>query len=977
MASPFLRKTDLQTKGVDCTLLSGGELGEFDLHETDRVWYVANGTIDLFLVHVAADEVIHPYQHVLRASKGDLCFGVEKVAINTGGHFELRAKPSADAEIQIAAFESFAKMGDRQTLVDQVDNWIKRFSDFVVKEIEETPRPTYRLSAGEFVLEEGSTVSAKSGVVWFRSDEKSSYLGLIDGKDEAMDYLPLTNRNWIVCASPTKEYEVLNTSEVLEKQDLKTILMSFHKRVFKAEELNRVLAIADQANLQLDRVGLRQQKEQEARSELSLMIQRGTARSVKRGMVGALQIIGQYESIDFDLVSQRHDNELPVTTLVPQIAARSGITCRLVRLSLRDRWWRGNNGPLLAFRKGDDAPLAILPNRFGSNSLHDPDSGESHKINEQVAAELHDYAYMFIEPLPSTPVTTRELLSFLSRNLETDIVRLATSGFLLGFISLLPALAIGLLVDWLIVSNSVNLIGLVITTLLFSSVFGLLLQLYQHGTLLQVEGRTEVQLTAGFMDRILRLSRADLSELTSGDLAERAMSFHYFRDSLSGAVMQSLASALFFLPAVIVLYVFDPVLAGITMIVGLFSFVSIVAIGLSQGKWQKQYLHIHQSLAGKMLQYINGMAKLRTSGAERAVFAQWAQDYREKKHAELKIKKLQAVSLATAMTIPSFGAAMLFLTTFVGDPTTFQVGSFLVVYTAAMVFLTAVAQFGNSLTVLASIVPTYQRIQPILTQEVYDPATALPWASEANLTGDIRLDHVSFSYEEDDEPVIEDVSLHVEPGQFVAIVGESGSGKSTLLRLLLGLEKPSTGAVFYDDHNIQHSNLRMVRRNIGVVMQRGELFPGTILDNIIGTTGDASEDDAWLAAEKAAVASEIEAMHMGMYTQVSEDVTLFAGGQTQRILIASALVRNPSILVLDEATNWLDNESQAEVMQNIAALACTRIVVAHRLSTIKDADKIYVLSKGKVVEQGAYDELTREDGAFNRLSTRQLPRDDH
>lgn len=976
MASPLFNETDLRAKGVDCTLLSGSTTGEFTLRETDRIWYVANGTVDLFLVHTSADEVIHPYQHVLRASTGDMCFGVERVAVNSGGYIELRAKPSIDAELQVVKFESIEALEEQQILIDQVENWIRAFSDFVVKEIHDTPRPMYRLNAGRFELGEGSTVSARSGVVWFKSDEKSSYLGLIDGKDDAMDYLPLTNRSWIVCASPTKEYEVLKTVEVLTNQNLKTILASFHKRVIQAEELNRVLAIADQANLQLDRVGLRQQKEQEARSALSLMIQRGTAHSPKRGVIGALQLIGRYEAIDFDLVSYRQDKDLPVTTLVPQIAARSGITCRLVRLSSEEYWWRSNNGSLLAFRKADDAPVAIVPNHFGSNSLHDPGSAKSRKITKKVSGELHDYAYMFIEPLPRTPISFRGLLSFLFRNLGSDIARIVTPGIVLGFISLLPAIAIGLLVDWLFVSQSVNLIGLVIATLLCSSVLGLLLQLYQHGSLLQVEGRSGIRLTAAFMDRILRLSRRDLHEVTSGDLAERAMSFNYFRDNLSGAVMQSLASALFFLPAVVLLYVFDPVLAGITMAVGLMSFISIVAIGMSQVRWQKQYLRIHQSLAGKMLQYINGMAKLRTSGAESAVFAQWAQDYREKKHAELKIKQLQAVGLATAMTIPSFGAAMLFLTTFTFESNVLDIGDFLVVYTAAMVFLTAVAQFGNSLSVLASALPAFQRIKPILTREVDDSSTTLPWATTATLTGDIRLDHVSFSYEVDDEPVIEDVSIHVEPGEFVAIVGESGSGKSTLLRLLLGLEKPSTGAVFYDNRNIQHSNLRMLRRNIGVVVQRGELTPGTILDNIIGTTGDASEEDAWLAAEKAAVGREIEAMHMGMYTQVSEDVTLFSGGQTQRILIAAALVRNPSILVLDEATNWLDNECQAEVMQNISSMVCTRIVVAHRLSTIKNADKIYVMSEGKVVEQGTYDELTRADGVFSKLSTRQVSKSD-
>ncbi len=236
----------------------------------------------------------------------------------------------------------------------------------------------------------------------------------------------------------------------------------------------------------------------------------------------------------------------------------------------------------------------------------------------------------------------------------------------------------------------------------------------------------------------------------------------------------------------------------------------------------------------------------------------------------------------------------------------------------------------------------------------------------------MRLDNVSFRYTEDSPLVLRGVSIHVQPGEFVALVGGTGAGKSTVLRVLLGLEKVSSGEVYYDRHNLDRINRRAVRQQVGVVMQNGSLEPRTICDNIIGIASDLTLDDAWRAARLAAVDRDIAAMPMGMHTVVTESLAVFSGGQIQRIMLAGALVRNPRVLLLDEATSFLDNNIQAEVMERIEQLAVTRIAVAHRLSTIRKADRIYVLEAGRVVQQGTFDELMEEPGAFRELALRQI-----
>jgi ABC-type bacteriocin/lantibiotic exporter with double-glycine peptidase domain len=229
---------------------------------------------------------------------------------------------------------------------------------------------------------------------------------------------------------------------------------------------------------------------------------------------------------------------------------------------------------------------------------------------------------------------------------------------------------------------------------------------------------------------------------------------------------------------------------------------------------------------------------------------------------------------------------------------------------------------------------------------------------------------VRFAYPGGPE-VLRGIDLEVRPGEFIAIVGPSGSGKSTLLRLLLDFERPLAGTVRYDGLDLAALDAPWLRRRIGTVLQNGRLWPGDLYTNIAGAS-HASPDEAWDAARRAGLAADIEAMPMGIYTLVGEGLSTLSGGQRQRVLLARALVRSPRIVLLDEATSALDNASQAAVMETLAALGATRIVIAHRLDTVRDADRIVVLDGGRIAQQGTFRELASRDGPFAALLARQV-----
>ena len=535
-----------------------------------------------------------------------------------------------------------------------------------------------------------------------------------------------------------------------------------------------------------------------------------------------------------------------------------------------------------------------------------------------------------------------------------------------------PALVLGLAVSHVVPNGDRDALGAATAGLLALGLIGGLVQLMQSFVSIRVEGRGATRITGAFWGRILDLPSRTLRGFMAGDLAARALSFQQLRDVISGTVANAVTSLIFMLPAACLLIVFEPALTLALLAVGLAVLLVLVLIGAVQMPWRQRALETAQQLNGKLYEFINAIGRVQKARAMGAVFAAWSEPYRVQKSAEHRANRLDALVRAVNASAPLMASTALLAVFALRATPAASIGDFLVVYVAGTVFFSALARLGTTVTALTEVLSTYRQAAPLLGQAPESPADKrMPRNPATRLGGDVRLDHATFRYDPDGPRILDDVSIRCRPGEFVAIAGESGSGKSTILRLLLGLERPESGTAYYDGFDLSGFDLEAFRQQIGVVTQDAALMSGTVLENIVGVDPSLTEEDAWAAAELASVAEDIRNMPMGMNTAVGEDVALLSGGQAQRLLIAAALVRKPRLLLLDEATNSLDNSTQAAVVANIDRALASRIVIAHRLSTIRGADRIYVMSAGKVVQEGAFEELAGVPGTFRDLVARQ------
>jgi ATP-binding cassette subfamily C protein len=268
-----------------------------------------------------------------------------------------------------------------------------------------------------------------------------------------------------------------------------------------------------------------------------------------------------------------------------------------------------------------------------------------------------------------------------------------------------------------------------------------------------------------------------------------------------------------------------------------------------------------------------------------------------------------------------------------------------------------------------NVIPTYERVKVVLeTPQEYEENAVII----GKLEGKIEVNNLSFRYSEESPLVLKDINFVINPGEYVGIVGSSGSGKSTLLKTLLGFEKPTLGKIYYDDKDIDNLDKRELRKRLGVVLQDGQLIAGSIYENITITGGDISKERITEVIEEVGLKDDIAEMPMGLHTVIAEGAGTISGGQRQRILIARAIVNNPKIIYFDEATSALDNVNQALVCESLEKLNATRVVIAHRLSTVMTCDRILVLEDGRLIESGNYEELMALNGRFVELARRQI-----
>ncbi|GAA1069042.1 NHLP bacteriocin export ABC transporter permease/ATPase subunit [Kitasatospora nipponensis] len=651
-----------------------------------------------------------------------------------------------------------------------------------------------------------------------------------------------------------------------------------------------------------------------------------------------------------------------------RIADAAQLRRRQVRLG--GRWWTADLGPLLVHRRtgaGEPVgrPVALLRRR-GGYRLVDPLGGTGRRCTPAVAEGLEGTGITFTSALPAAPAGVVRLLRHGVRGSGADLAMLVLGSLAVALLGLLTPIATGRILGVLVPAGRSDLVLRLGVLLIAAATLSAVLQLSQSLAALRLAGRWEGRLQAAVWDRLLRLPVRFFAARRSGELAEAALGLSAAGEILAGAVVMGVQSLLVgtVYAALMLHYSVRLGLLGLGLAGG--AFAVCLPLVVLQMRRQRELWRVGVTLSDLLVRLLNGLPKLRVAAAEEFAFQHWAERFVRARRLKVRLRRLQnAVTVFNAGFTP-LSVLVVFAAVSGGPGARVSTGAFLAFYVAFGTVLGCAYQLIGAVASTLAAAPLLAEVKPALAEPVeHDPRRVDP----GRLSGRLEVASLAFGYGAG-PPALSDVSFTVEPGESLAVVGATGCGKSTLLRLLIGFEDPAHGVVRYDGRDLATLDPAAVRRQCGVVLQDGQLFSGSILSNICGNSGHTLED-AWRAVRVAALEQDVAALPMGLDTVLQDGAATLSAGQRQRVLIARAVVGEPRILLLDEATSALDNATQAAVTRNLQELRATRVLIAHRLSTVLQADRVLVLEHGRVAQLGPPAELLADrQGLFHRLNRR-------
>lgn len=568
--------------------------------------------------------------------------------------------------------------------------------------------------------------------------------------------------------------------------------------------------------------------------------------------------------------------------------------------------------------------------------------------------------------LPDRALTLKDLLVFVLQCLNVrDMAYIAFISLAVTLIGMYTPYVTKQIYDEIIPAGTPSdllpvfglLIGAGIGAMLFGVTRSLMLMFLRY--------KVDASLQAAVMARTFNLRTEFFRRYPAGDLENRVMAVTEISNQMSDTLLSDFLTVMFSVGYFIQIFNYAPSLMGVSLLVMGSNLLLIVILYFWQVRLNSIYIPRASELSGLQLSVISGVQKIRTSGSEVRAFAKVAEKYAD---SVIPIDRNFPARYGSALST-LVGAGGMLLIYIYGVAGKVQLSDFMAYMAAYGAASGAVGVLGGLLPKLANLKPLIELARPVLEAQ---PDTAEDAPPAGTLSGRIEIHNLSFRYSDDAPYVLKNLNLTINPGEYVAIVGKSGCGKSTLVRLLLGFEQPEAGSIFYDTYDLARTQKQSVRRQIGTCLQDGQLFSGSLFENISITKPTATQSEAWEAAAIAALDDDIQDMPMGMHTLLSENGGTLSGGQRQRVLIARAVIGKPSIIIMDEATSALDNLKQKRVADNLDRMHSTRVCIAHRLSTIMHCDRIIVLDKGSVAEEGTFQQLMDRRGLFYELSRRQM-----
>ncbi len=633
---------------------------------------------------------------------------------------------------------------------------------------------------------------------------------------------------------------------------------------------------------------------------------------------------------------------------------------------LEGKWYADAFGALIAFTKDDGTPVALLPNAFSGYWFTDPHTGERTKVNAKTAQLFDTNALCFYQPLPQKKLEISDLLAYMKDCVSlNDFLMIAGATLAVTLVGMLLPQLSRMLTGPVLSSGSSNVLVAIGIFIVCTLVSKQLIDSVKDMINSRLSTKVSVGVEASMMMRLLSLPASFFRKYSPGELNMRSNSVKQLCVTIMDTVLGAGLGAVMSLLYVGQIFAFAEPLVEATIYIVLITTGVTVATTLVQARVNRKQMDLNAKEAGMSYGLISGIQKIRLAGAEKRAFAKWLNLYADSVDPVYNPPLFIKINIVITTGISLFSTIILY---YLAIENNIDQPSYFAFMSAYGLLTGAFASLSNLALTAALIQPILEMAKPFLETE---PETSQEKQIVTSISGGIELNHVSFRYGEDSPYILDDLSLNVKPGEYVAVVGRTGCGKSTLVRLLLGFEKPEKGTICYDGRDMAEIDLPSLRKQVGTVMQDAGLFQGSIYDNIVITAPQLVMDDAWEAAEKAGIAEDIRAMPMGMHTMISEGQGGISGGQRQRIMIARAIAPKPKLLIFDEATSALDNKTQKQVSESLDAMGCTRLVIAHRLSTIRHCDRILVLDGGHIIEDGTYDELIAQGGFFAELVERQ------
>jgi ATP-binding cassette subfamily C protein len=958
------------TVSID-NILSGADLvasGEVDLDgrrpilldHHGHVFEITAGHADVFAVDIR-DGKAGSRHHLFRVARGDIIPDLPGFPASSQNGLRFIAVGAQGTKMSITRRADLAP--------DQALRWIERLARVVAG-----PAPAWQMAElpeGELSLGAGEARRGPMrGLLWLRAERGGfNLIGTGTHYTAKSPPLPLTSGLWIEAGADGCTASAIGDTPADDL--LWPAIDLFHHNV--VECIHRIL-IRDAQNESArlaSRSELAATQGVEAFDRLSgIIVRRFDHDAVDAAwsdrLAGACQIVGSAMRTPI-AITPRVDGSAQDFAGLGQIAQAARL--RLRQVLLRSEWWRLDAGPLVGWYGEAREPVALLYEPRRGYVMVDPLGKARRPVDRTIAAQIAVEAATFYPPLPSRALGFTDLLQFALRDARGSGLRIALSVVMIGLLSLVSPFITNLLISSIIPRSELDQLAFCALALVLAGLSVAGVQLMQGFVMLRMEATIDWRLQAAMIDRLLRLPTAIFREFTAGELVDRAMGIDAARRALTGHALRGMIAGLFCVFSLGLMLYYSWKLALVAIALTFVRAAAIIGTNLVRLNFESKHFNQQGKVSGFVLQLLTGVGKLRVSAATSRALAIWSRQFATQKQYFVSSQVVGNGLGAFETAFPTIATLIIYAyASYSSSGLLSDLGTFFAFFSAFGQSMGSVGSWAAGISEALIAIPPLRRLRPLIASPTEIPDDR---KSPGELSGSVELARVSFRYLSNGPLVLDNVTLKITPGEYVAVVGPSGSGKSSLFRLLLGFERAESGAVFYDGKSIETLDASALRRQLGVVLQNAKLANGNIYENICGGLR-LPLDQVWEAARLAGIEDDIKAMPMGMLTQLSEGVSTLSGGQRQRIMIARAIARRPRILLFDEATSALDNQSQAVVSDALENLNVTRIVIAHRLSTVQRADRIIVLVDGKIVESGTFVELNAASGMFAAFARRQM-----